>query len=64
MENYLLDSIGLEHSIFMAVPGHPGSIFSPEDQQVATGIITPECCKLVAAEVVLDFTLELLALDV
>ena len=39
----------------MAVPGPPGSIFTPKDQQKVTGIITPKYQKLVA-EVALDFT--------
>lgn len=63
VENRQLDIIELERFTFMAVPGRPGSIFIPEDQQVITGIIIPRYRKLVA-EVALDFIQELLALDV
>lgn len=58
-----MDTTGLERFTFMAVPGHPGLIFTPEDQQVVTGIITPEYLKLVA-EVALDFIQDPLALAV
>ena len=33
-ENFLLDITELERSTFMAVPGHPGLIFIPEDWQL------------------------------